>query len=80
MAVGIAVVQWFMWMTADGHDFIYPEGSYRKDIIEGYLNQVHAQARTRTLTRTRTHSRTPTHANVSRNPSTRKHAPATPHR
>lgn len=29
--------QWFQWTTADGHSSIYPGGTYRQGLFEGYL-------------------------------------------
>jgi len=29
--------QWWMWTTANGHDFAFPGGVYRRDLTEGYF-------------------------------------------
>lgn len=29
--------EWLIWATANGHDFVYPGGAYRKDLMENYL-------------------------------------------
>lgn len=29
--------QWFMWMSVNGHDFMFPQGAYRQDMVENYL-------------------------------------------
>lgn len=32
--------QWAMWTTSNGHEFVYPQGMYRHDLMHGYLNLV----------------------------------------
>lgn len=32
--------QWFIWMTTQGHHFVYPGGAYRVDMIENYMRML----------------------------------------
>jgi len=30
--------QWWSWTTGNGHHFVYPQGMYRQDLLEGYMH------------------------------------------
>jgi putative CocE/NonD family hydrolase len=32
--------EWQIWTAENGHEFIYPQGAYRQDLMEGYLNMM----------------------------------------
>jgi len=37
--------EWQIWTAENGHAFIYPQGAYRQDLMEGYLNMMAGSTR-----------------------------------
>jgi putative CocE/NonD family hydrolase len=33
--------QWWGWTTGNGHAFVYPQGMYRQDLLEGYMHTMY---------------------------------------